>query len=76
MDDRQRDEARRILDRHIQVYLTKDAEKNRKRQRDKESTIRWIMDRLENPILPAGTANKEQPPDTHIFGDLWVAMRD
>lgn len=76
MDDRQRDEIRRVLDRHIEVFITKDEKKNRERQREKDRTIKWIMKRLENPIIPGGSGDKAQPEYTFTFGDLWYAVRD
>lgn len=58
------------LEHDIQVWYVKDPDINRKREMDKERTIKWIIDRMKQGPEPTGTRIR-MPDFTFTFGSLW-----
>lgn len=64
------DEIREQLEHDIQVWYTKNDDVNRQREKDKEDTIEWILDRMKKGPQKGGTRVRE-PNCTYTFGNLW-----
>lgn len=69
------DSVREMLQAHIEVYYVRDEETNRKREKEKEQTIDWIISELKEGALPGGTSAR-LPDFTYIFGGVvWDVLR-
>lgn len=70
-------DVRVMLEKEIEVYYTKrNEELNRKREADKEKTIKWLIKRLKKGPVAGGLRNSRDdglPQYTWTFGDsaLW-----
>ena len=64
------EEVREMLEREIQVYYVKNEETNRKRERDKEKYIQWIIDEMKGGIDLEHTL-RSLPEFAWTFGDEW-----
>lgn len=63
-------EIKQQLEHDIQIWYVKDPDINRKREMDKERTIKWIIDRMKQGPEPTGTRIR-MPDFTFTFGSLW-----
>lgn len=64
------DDIREQLEHDIEVWYVKDENVNREREKDKDRTIRWIIERMKMGSQLGGT--RVRAPDyTHTFGGLW-----
>lgn len=70
------EEYRRILKNKLEVYEVRDPEVNAKRYKTKEKCIEWAIAKLNEDIMPCGTA-ADLPEGFILFGSssCWEAFR-
>ena len=65
-----KNEVRAVMDRALEVYITKDEAKNAQRARRKEEVIDWTVEQLERGWQPAGTARDLPCPGQPTIGKV------
>ena len=70
------DQYREILDRNLQVFMTKKEDINRSRLKKKEEAIEWTIRELHKDFSPVGSKTELQDAILFFGTDSWKAMKD